>query len=134
MKSFILKLFCFMLIVSTTLFIGTACKNEDGSNEDNSTHVCEYTKTVIPPTCDTQGYTLNECSCGKNYKESFVYALGHVSTPAVKENEVLATCITGGSYDSVVYCNTCGKEYSRIKIKFTCCATNPTSSRIIYCS
>ena len=29
MKSFMLKLFCFMLIVSTTLFISTACKNED---------------------------------------------------------------------------------------------------------
>ena len=34
MKTFMLKLFCFMLIVSTALFIGTACKNEDGSNED----------------------------------------------------------------------------------------------------
>ena len=29
MKTFLLKLFCFMLIVSTTLFIGTACNNDD---------------------------------------------------------------------------------------------------------
>ena len=34
MKSFMLKLFCFMLIVSTTLFIGTACKNENGKFQD----------------------------------------------------------------------------------------------------
>ena len=34
MKSFMLKLFCFMLIVSTTLFISTACKNEGGKFQD----------------------------------------------------------------------------------------------------
>ncbi len=115
MKSFMLKLFCFMLIVSTALFIGTACK-DNGGNEDNTQHVCEFEKTVIAPTCTMQGYTLNECSCGEKYKDSYVNALGHVSTPAVKENEVLATCSSGGSYDSVVYCNTCGAEFSRTKI------------------
>ena len=39
----------------------------------------------------------------------------HVHTPgaAVHENEVAATCTTGGSYDEVVYCTECEAEISR---------------------
>lgn len=39
----------------------------------------------------------------------------HVHTPGepVQENIVPATCIAGGSYDSVVYCTECGEEISR---------------------
>ena len=39
----------------------------------------------------------------------------HVHTPgaAVHENEVAATCTTGGSYDEVVYCTECKAEISR---------------------
>ena len=41
MKTFMLKLFCFMLIVSTMLFISTACKNEDDSNNNNDNAVSQ---------------------------------------------------------------------------------------------
>ena len=39
--------------------------------------------------------------------------LNHNPAQAVRENEVAATEETEGSYDSVVYCSTCGEELSR---------------------
>lgn len=40
-------------------------------------------------------------------------ALGHVPGDPTQENIVNATCNTGGSYDSVVYCSRCNDELSR---------------------
>lgn len=40
----------------------------------------------------------------------------HTNASAVRENIVEATCTSGGSYDSVVCCATCGEEVSRTKI------------------
>ena len=40
----------------------------------------------------------------------------HTSAPAVKENELSATCENNGSYDEVVYCSECGIEISRSTI------------------
>ena len=40
-------------------------------------------------------------------------ALGHSEGETVTENEVEPTCEEEGSYDSVVYCETCGEELSR---------------------
>ncbi|MBQ7099015.1 MAG: Ig-like domain-containing protein, partial [Oscillospiraceae bacterium] len=37
----------------------------------------------------------------------------HTPAEAVRENEVPADCVNAGSYDSVVYCATCGEEISR---------------------
>ena len=37
----------------------------------------------------------------------------HTNGAAVRENEVAATCTTGGSYDEVVYCTVCETEISR---------------------
>ena len=37
----------------------------------------------------------------------------HTSGDAVTENNVDPTCTADGSYDNVIYCNTCGKELSR---------------------
>lgn len=39
--------------------------------------------------------------------------VSHTPAEAVKENEVAATCEKTGSYESVVYCATCGEEISR---------------------
>ena len=36
---------------------------------------------------------------------------------AQKENEDPATCLAGGSYDSVIYCSECGAEISRTKVE-----------------
>lgn len=40
----------------------------------------------------------------------------HTNASAVRENIVEATCTSGGSYDSVVYCATCPEEISRTTI------------------
>ncbi|MBR5430623.1 MAG: S-layer homology domain-containing protein, partial [Firmicutes bacterium] len=37
----------------------------------------------------------------------------HVAAPAVRENEIAATCEQAGSYDEVVYCSECGIELKR---------------------
>ncbi|MBR5825539.1 MAG: leucine-rich repeat protein [Clostridia bacterium] len=67
-------------------------------------------------TCTEVGYTAgvfcpicNEWLSG--HEE--IPALGHKESAAVKENEVVATCIAIGSYDVVVYCSVCGEELSR---------------------
>lgn len=48
-------------------------------------------------------------------------ATGHKEAEAVKENEVLPTCTTDGSFDSVIYCGDCKEELSRetITVKAT---------------
>ena len=38
---------------------------------------------------------------------------GHKAGAAVRENEVAATCVNGGSYDEVVYCSVCKAEMTR---------------------
>ena len=35
-------------------------------------HEHEYTKEVIAPTCDEQGYTINTCKCGDSYQDNYV--------------------------------------------------------------
>lgn len=37
----------------------------------------------------------------------------HIPAPAVRENEVPASCTAQGSYDEVIYCTSCGEEISR---------------------
>ena len=40
-------------------------------------HSHSYTKTVIAPTCEESGYTLNTCSCGDSYKSDEKDPSGH---------------------------------------------------------
>lgn len=69
---------------------------------------------VVEPTCTTDGYTIAICTrCGILYETDPKTALGHKDAAAVEENRVEATCTVNGSYDSVVYCATCGVELSR---------------------
>ncbi|MBQ7625087.1 MAG: hypothetical protein IJS65_07420, partial [Clostridia bacterium] len=63
--------------------------------------------------------------CGKVYGDEaglypqediflMIPAAGHHSNgDPVTENEIPATCLTAGSYDTVVYCTVCGEEISR---------------------
>ncbi len=50
-------------------------------------------------------YTALEEALGQQHE--------HTAATAVKENIVAPTCTEAGSYDSVVYCATCGEEISR---------------------
>jgi len=66
------------------------------------------------PTCTQVGWdaydTCSRCDY-TTYKE--IHPLGHNPTVTKEENRVEATCITDGSYDSVVYCSVCNEELSR---------------------
>ena len=94
----------------------------------------EYEAVVTAPTCDTDGYTTYTCKngCEHSYTADPVPAShkdengdnkcdscgtslceNHVSAEPVKEKVVNATCTESGSYESVVYCSSCGMELSR---------------------
>jgi len=70
---------------------------------------------VTAPTCTEAGYTTYTCSvCGDSYTDGVTDATGHTNGTPVTENNVAATCSAEGSYDTVVYCSTCGDELSRV--------------------
>lgn len=48
-------------------------------------HVHSYTETVVFPTCTERGYTIFRCSCGEQFKNLYVDALGHEFTDYVLE-------------------------------------------------
>ena len=61
-------------------------------------------KTVVSPTCTTQGYTVYECdNCGDTYNANFVNALGH---NYIVTRVVESTCTAEGY--SVYTCTRCG--------------------------
>lgn len=61
-------------------------------------------KTVVSPTCTTQGYTVYECdNCGDTYNANFVNALGH---NYIVTRVVESTCTVDGY--SVYTCTRCG--------------------------
>ncbi|MBQ2920052.1 MAG: discoidin domain-containing protein, partial [Oscillospiraceae bacterium] len=73
-----------------------------------------YESVVTAPTCTESGYTTYTCTvCGDSYVGDEVAALGHTEGEVARENEVVPTCTTAGSYDIVVYCTVCGEEVSR---------------------
>ena len=63
----------------------------------------------------------NQVSCNINLYAEVDAANEHVAGEAVIENEKEATCVAGGSYDSVVNCTLCDTEMSRETI-----TTEPT--------
>jgi len=75
-----------------------------------------YFNSVTPPTCIAEGYTTHTCLvCGQSTIDTYVDALGHKPSKAVKENQVASTCTKEGSYYEVVYCSVCKTELSRVK-------------------
>ena len=76
----------------------------------------EVVDAAVAPTCTTTGLTEGKhCSvCNEVLvTRETVSALGHSQGDAVIENSTEPTCMTDGSYDSVVYCTVCGAELSR---------------------
>ena len=71
---------------------------------------------AVDPTCDDTGLTEGSCCeiCGEPFvAQTVIPALGHKEGDPVKENNVDATCTTGGSFELVVYCTICADELSR---------------------
>ncbi|MGN0443110.1 MAG: hypothetical protein ACI4F5_00660, partial [Acutalibacteraceae bacterium] len=71
-------------------------------SDNNATCTADGTKTAKCDRCDVTDTITDVGSM-----------LDHTPAEAVKENEVAATCTTGGSYDEVVYCSVCDTELSR---------------------
>ena len=74
-----------------------------------------YKAVVTAPTCTEGGYTTYTCSvCGDSYVGNEVDAKGHTPAAPVKEN--FRTTKDGSFYDSVVYCDVCGEELTRVAV------------------
>ncbi len=97
-RSITAKSFIFVIALITVTLASTACALKC-THEDTST-------TVIPPTCDTAGYTLNECNdCSAEFNTDIVPPPGHV----IHSTTVAPDCDHQG-YDLNV-CSVCGFEY-----------------------
>jgi len=76
----------------------------DESAEGVSSHnKCSYSQAIVPPSCETPGYTLYLCTeCGDAYRDDEVAALGH---SYVQTASNAATCTMDGK---IVYtCSAC---------------------------
>lgn len=112
-------LFCFLVVLAAGCF-AVACDEE---------HTHDYQAEVTAPTCTEQGYTTYTCpEDGESYVGNYVPALGHAPADAVRENETAATCVSEGSYDSVVYCSRCGEELSRGKVTIDATGHSPAAA------
>lgn len=112
-------LFCFLVVLAAGCF-AAACTEE---------HTHDYQAEVTAPTCTEQGYTTYTCpEDGDSYVGNYVPALGHAPADAVRENETAATCVSEGSYDSVVYCSRCGEELSRGKVTIDATGHSPAAA------
>ncbi|MCR4710054.1 MAG: hypothetical protein K5653_07355 [Clostridiales bacterium] len=67
-------------------------------------------------TCEEKGWDAYD-TCSRCDYTTYVEvpAIGHTFGEAVRENQIVATCVEAGSYDEVIYCTVCGKELSRTK-------------------
>ena len=79
---------------------------------DEAPHLWDDGKVTAEPGCTTAGTKTFSCICGATKTEN-INAKGHTAGAAVKENEIPATCTSGGSYEEVIYCTVCKAEISR---------------------
>lgn len=106
------SIFIFILIlVSAFTFVSCKSKNkyDDVSGNSASRHVCTYdfkTETV-PATCESNGYTLNFCSCGNTQKSNETDPLGHTwldwhveATPTVNTTGLATRSCENGHTES----------------------------------
>lgn len=58
-------------------------------------HVHSYTATVVPATCEAEGYTQYTCDCGDSYQDHITARLPHI--PGAWIVDQAATCTQAGS-------------------------------------
>ncbi len=81
--------------------------NETKQEKVAATGVHTYVDTVVPPSCETGGYTEHVCSvCGNNYRDAYTDNIRH--DYAVTE-EAEATCTTDAY--RIYECTYCGDRY-----------------------
>ena len=86
----------------STLEVSSAPQSETTSSD---VHQHNYIKKVVEPTCSEVGYTVYTCSCGEQYTDNTVSALGHDCS----KSTVKPTCTSNGY--TLYTCNRCGYNY-----------------------
>ena len=87
----------------------------------------EYVKTIIEPTCSSEGYTLYTCECGASYKSDVVSASAHdygeftvtVEADCFNPGEKIHICEICG-HDEIVHVEPLGHAYQTEVIQPTC--------------
>jgi hypothetical protein len=107
----------------------TAAKcEEDGTKISRCSRCTEVLYDVIPAighdyelssvteaTCTEEGLEVFTCTHDSNHTYSNkTPALGHINGEEVIENRKEPSCKEAGSYDTVIYCQRCEKEVSRV--------------------
>ena len=70
-------------------------------------------ESIIQPSCIEEGSVQVVCPICEKELTSTLDSKGHLPAAAVMENQIPATCTETGSYESVIYCVSCGVELSR---------------------
>lgn len=85
------------------------------THHDRTDPDCTRTGTVEYWECEqcTRYFLDEECKTETTLEDVVLEITDHTEAPAVRENEVPATCTTDGSYDEVVYCAVCSTEITR---------------------
>ena len=93
----------------------SVCGHPDTRDATESDHKWNTEYTIDKyPTCTTDGSRSIRCSvCNTAKMSENIPATGHDPEEPVKENEVLSTCTTDGSYEEAVYCKNCNEEIVR---------------------
>ncbi len=98
MKKFIISILCLLCLTCSLLALvgcGSESNSDSPNNQKEPEHVHSYVDSIVEPTCIADGYTLHKCSCGDEYIDNTVSALGHSFTNYVSNND--ATCTQDGT-------------------------------------
>lgn len=81
------------------------CAKQDEPETTEQIHQHDYTVTVVEPSCEEEGYTLHECSCGDSFITEETPALGHDYAASRAE----PNCLEGGGFRYT--CTRCQDSY-----------------------
>ncbi len=112
--------------------------NETVQQKDTiQAHSHTYSKTVVEPTCEEDGYTTYTCSCGYAYNANEVSATGHTYSKTVVEptcterGHTTFTCLCGDSYTENITASL-GHSYSK-KVTAPTCTESGYTTFICFC-
>ena len=98
-----------LAVVASVMFVFVGCAPQEEEPAPEHTHTWET--VTEDPTCGTDGYTYQECSCGEERNYRVLPATGEHEWETVTEN---ATCTSNGY--TVQVCKNCGTESNRTSI------------------
>ena len=97
-----------LAVVASVMFVFVGCAPQE---EPAPEHTHTWETVTVDPSCGTDGYTYQECSCGEERNYRVLPATGEHEWETVTEN---ATCTSNGY--TVQVCKNCGTEGTRTSI------------------